>query len=178
VPGTGPHSPMALRGTGVGGGHPSAPSVQRTRCRPEGQEISKDVKNVLPRRRMLNRLWGRGLGGCWARRGVPRPGGCFPSACIAITSCMERLSSCSPAHVYTDTRAMAGASLPCVRGCNRGEASPVKGHDLLSAAPWLARPARSPYLLRAALAGASAGAAPSPRAPKMRITRSSTTNIS
>lgn len=60
-------SPPTLRGARVGDRLSSAPGMQGTQgCqqhRPEGQEISKDVKNVLPRRRMLKCSWGRGLGG-------------------------------------------------------------------------------------------------------------------
>lgn len=79
------------RGAGVGDGHPSAPSLQGTRrClhhRPEGQEMLKNVKNALPRRRMQNCSRGRGLGD--AGRDAMSPAaalaqGCFPSVCIAI----------------------------------------------------------------------------------------------
>lgn len=119
------------------------------RRRPEGREVSKDVKNVLPRRRMLNRSWERGLRGRRARRGVPGPGGCFPSARIAVPSCTETSSPLPGACVRGHVR--DGQSIPAAyRGCNRGGASLAKEPELLSAF-WMSSPAAKKISLSAAL---------------------------
>lgn len=89
-------------------------------CRRRRQEVSQDVENVLPRRRMLNRSWERELRGRRVRRGVPGPGGCFPWARVAVTSCTGTLSPRSLELVCADTCEMTRASLQLIGGADTG----------------------------------------------------------